>query len=600
MSEREACSPVHIIIFISHIFSIFINKAPAKHITSYPQHTDNIHIMADPFTSYTTKLQSDQSLHRQRIRTNASRLENLSSISARRARDERKMRMEERRLREEEESKRLNVVRRYYECMERRLGVVSDLGEGFDGKTLQLKANSVYGEGDKISLPPSLLERLAMKEWMGHDPNGGQPLFFRLGIRRDGYVFPSSPLLRSMMESADVTVDGIRDEAKDEQDDEEEEYDDDTIIDKTQAYREELKHQYVSYAYATVVEFTEEEGYVGLPRAIADRLLNPLLNGNNEKDIIGSRFNVDPSAVSNMDEHINGEMEDKTYKEQHTPGHPAYGLFPIPSSSIDISLITKLPIGNRAVLIPTYDAIKNGFYDLKNIKEVLEQSLIRTRAGLVIGDKVATWFRGRRFELQVKDVMPGEYGAVSLINTDVLVDIDAVDKDEKDQGGKVHEDMNGYRLGSASESTVGFASTGHHLTDPTDDGPSKANALSSQSKTYNSTVPNVKHNTLLTEPPLHITDNVITIQIHGNEGQTSRRRRFDTERSTVSHLFVFACLEGMVKYDSNENDDNLDSKKFRFRLVSRFPRRVLDYNVDGEKSLRDAGLQGGQELFFIE
>ena len=39
------------------------------------------------------------------------------------------------------------------------------------------------------------------------------------------------------------------------------------------AYLDELSHKYLSYTYASVVEFTQEEGHIGLPASIASRLL---------------------------------------------------------------------------------------------------------------------------------------------------------------------------------------------------------------------------------------------------------------------------------------------------------------------------------------
>merc|ERR1712176_1013509 len=80
-----------------------------------------------------------------------------------------------------------------------------------------------------------------------------------------------------------------------------------------------------------------------------------------------------------------GEDEEAT----QTPGHIAYGKFDIPDMKIELSLI-KLPKGSACTLVPTIDAIHNGFYNLKDVKLVLEQSLIRTRATLSVGDTVYT------------------------------------------------------------------------------------------------------------------------------------------------------------------------------------------------------------------
>jgi hypothetical protein len=42
----------------------------------------------------------------------------------------------------------------------------------------------------------------------------------------------------------------------------------------TEAYLDELQHKYLAYTHCTVVEFTPEEGNVGLPEAIAKALLS--------------------------------------------------------------------------------------------------------------------------------------------------------------------------------------------------------------------------------------------------------------------------------------------------------------------------------------
>ena len=44
---------------------------------------------------------------------------------------------------------------------------------------------------------------------------------------------------------------------------------------------------------------------------------------------------------------------------------------------LEISLL-KLPKGTGCTLVPSKEAIQSGFYDLKDVKLVLEQSLIRT------------------------------------------------------------------------------------------------------------------------------------------------------------------------------------------------------------------------------
>ena len=71
------------------------------------------------------------------------------------------------------------------------------------------------------------------------------------------------------------------------------------------------------------------------------------------------------------------------------------------------------------------EAIQQGFYGLKDMKVVLEQSLVQTRAVLSVNDIVHTWHRGVQYNVRVSHVEPEDYGAVVCINTDITVDFAA-------------------------------------------------------------------------------------------------------------------------------------------------------------------------------
>merc|ERR1712087_93365 len=90
------------------------------------------------------------------------------------------------------------------------------------------------------------------------------------------------------------------------------------------------------------------------------------------------------------------------------------------------------------------------------------------------------------------------------------------------------------------------------------------------------------------EPLSHEKRNVCTIQIRG-DGKAGRRR-FDIQKCTMHHLYAFAASVGGFP-------QNMEEKEPSFKLVTRFPRRVLDLR---SSSLKDAGIMEGQEMFIIE
>merc|ERR1719343_963436 len=87
--------------------------------------------------------------------------------------------------------------------------------------------------------------------------------------------------------------------------------------------------------------------------------------------------------------------------------------------------MVQLPKGTGCTLEPTPAAIRNNFYGLKDVKLVLEQSLVRTRATLSKGDTVSTWHRGKKYDLTVSKVLPSRFRAITCINTDIEVEFGA-------------------------------------------------------------------------------------------------------------------------------------------------------------------------------
>ena len=277
----------------------------------------------------------------------------LVSAKAKKEAEYRKKQQE--RLRAEREKKRqqLQHAQQYMTSCDRDLAVTS-LGDSSQG-SLRLQPTSIHGDGDKIALPPSVLKRLT--EFDGNDAErGSSPWTFRIGLLRPGYVFPESRELKEMKHSPED-----QEEMENSDDDEEE-----TTAERRAPYLAELSHKYIAYTHGTVVEFTQDEGHVGLPASIASALLDPTRRRlENDETAIPVTRTVDPASSS----------DDKTepdVEEEKTPGHLAWGVFDVPKVEVEVTLLT-LPKGKACILVPTEEAVQNGFYGLKDIKLVLEQ-----------------------------------------------------------------------------------------------------------------------------------------------------------------------------------------------------------------------------------
>jgi hypothetical protein len=322
-----------------------------------------------------------------------------------------------------------------------------------------------------------------------------------------------------------------------------------------------------------------------LPKPIASALLDP---DNQTSDIprvdIAVTRTMDPAGETSSMKPIDMETEDPveddaplsavTEIEEKTPGHLAWGAFDIPSADIEVTLV-RLPRGTECTLNPTQDAVRHGFHQLKDVKLVLEQSLIRTRATLSVGDTVSTWHRGTEFELRVSAVTPSEFRSVICINTDLEVDIGPVlgGGDESDESSQPNERP------SPEPSSSPFApGTGYTLSGST--------TLNHESQTKEVTPMADAAPILLAEPPLDQRTDVCAVQIRG-DGATGKRR-FDVTVGTLQDLFAFC-----VTIVSSHHD--------RFRLVTRFPRRVLELSeTNRHTTLADAGIAAGQEVFMME
>jgi hypothetical protein len=529
-----------------------VKKTTKNFVLILPQKSNNI--KASKHRAY-LKLTMEFEYAAQRLEREQSKLKgrnhnNVVSVKAKREADFRKRQQQLMKEKREREQIRNDHVLKVWTNSERSLGV-RELSPG----GLLLNATSIHGDGDKIALPPSVLERLTRTM----DSEGSaSPWTFRVGILNPNYTFPASIAMQN--------IKAPREDAMEEDSDDEEH---DGIKEQTE-YLEELSHKYIAYSHASVVEFTQEEGHVGLPASIAKALLDPKRKRIQTKDVKSIRTK-DP-AISD-----DGTIMDA--EEERTPGHLAWGAFDLPDLPLEISLVT-LPKGSGCTLVPTMEAIRHGFHQLKDVKLVLEQSLVRTRATLSIGDTVHTWHRGSKFDLTVTSVTPADFYSISCINTDVEVDIGA------------NEEAEQYAAAAAVESTTttnnGRSLVGQILSESTTASSGQTlpgNTLSeSTSTTTIETTPAVAKTPILDlrpEPPADQTEGICTIQIRADKA--SGRRRFDVNVATVQDLFAFAAT-------MTNNEES-------FQLVTRFPRRVLTVQ---DTVLSSSGIQAGQELFLVE
>ncbi|EJK63723.1 hypothetical protein THAOC_15601 [Thalassiosira oceanica] len=522
-------------------------------------------------------------------KSRASRANRQASAKSRReaqaARNRAEKRLKEKQLAAERSSKIVDVIERSIGLVERRELGISNLQQcdvNADereasmfksvplAKGMEFRATSIHGEGDKIALPPSILESMMSSSSGSPWGNGisGRPIAFRIGVLNPDYKqFPSSEKMKSLVERVERRVIETErtllesqapaplDHAAMDVDED----DDETVV---QGYLDELRHRYLAYTHGTVVEFTQEEGCVGLPEPIARALCQPNMHSltRGEFKRVPVKRTVDPAPAME-----DSEVDAETSSSEKTPGHPAYGLFDVPDLPVEIIPISSLPPGGSCTFTPTAQSVKNGFYSLKDIKAVLEQSLMRTRATLSLGDVVRTWRRGVEFDLIVSSLSPARYGTVSCVNTDLNVDIGPAEGTEKEG---VEEKP------SKAETVDSCQGSGRVLSAPSPRS-SRSPALDAPASHMCDLPP---------EPPIDAKEGVCTIQIRSSSG--AAKRRFDTSTATADNLFDFAssvCGKG----------------KTSFRLVTRFPRRVFEL-VDGSVTLKCIGLDEGQEMFMVE
>ncbi|KAL3943657.1 MAG: hypothetical protein SGBAC_002277 [Bacillariaceae sp.] len=535
------------------------------------------------FESSVKRLAKDQSKMRGKLRSGAGGRPLVVSEKAKRQAEYQRKQAEKKRLERDRIKKQEEYQKKYMRQCERALKTRSLMSSSAGPGTapLVLSPTSIYGEGDKIALPPSVLETLTQSAMSGSldQSSVGSPWTFRIGILNPDYQFPSSILVKTLKPpKEDDNFMADSDEDDDEDDD----------VDEMEAFQDELSHKYLAYTHCTVVEFTQDEGHVGIPQMAAKALL-----GRNNTDVeaalaaraaaaaaiapIPVKRTVDPAAAAAANDEMAAPTEDLSISPaDQTPGHLAWGAFDIPDLPLEITLL-QLPKGKGCTLVPTQEAVQNNFFGLKDVKLVLEQSLIRTRATLSKGDMVCTWHRGVRFDLKVTKVIPSTYNAVTCINTDIEVDIGEAEAPVTNTQPSANVDSAEKSASkTASAPAGGFTSGGQTL------GGSSSSTIPME--TTAAAFP--MEVDLLPEPPADVKQGVCTVHIQHSQG--TGKRRFLVAEATMKDLFAFA-------------DHLLGAAQGTYRLVTRFPRKV--WTLDGTSSghsLADAGIVAGQERFMVE
>lgn len=436
---------------------------------------------------------------------------------------------------------------------------------------LLLQATSIHGEGDKISLPPSVLQILTQSLDYAENPmQQQQPWTFRLAIRNPQYTFPMSSQLLLPSVALGISSDYENTDKNSNDDDDDDDEVDDTL--DMSAYLDELQHKYLAYTHATVVEFTQDEGHIGLPEPIAKALTHPAIALTRTVDMASADTSRSTEMNQNIDHTIN-KNENNDDSVERTPGHLAWGAFDVPLDLVHVSLI-QLPKGRAAKLQPSVEAIRNGFYNLKNIKLVLEQSLVRTRATISVGDTIHTWHRGIKFDLKVTHVTPNDYQSVSCINTDIEIDFETQPLEENENTKAPVSDNNKNNV----------AGVGRRLGDDI--------IKATPSDMVNT--PLLHTQELLPEPPTDQVENILIAQIRTAKGDRGQRR-FDIFNATIGDLFKFAV--SVQNSASGSKDENVPLPMFC--LVTRHPRRVATLD-NATLTLNDFGVTSGQELFLVE
>jgi hypothetical protein len=452
----------------------------------------------------------------------------------------------------------------------------------------ELEASPVFGDGDKVCLPQGALEAL---QGVFRDP-GNLPITVRVAWRRPG----GGGKLRGEacreavdearrevgMQTSEDMADGDDGDDSDDSDSASSSDSDSGSPSKPSLLRARLRalhyeRTYLSLTHAGVVEFTAEPGTVGLPRSVAKRLLEEGVPGHRKPPPPPAADPADPEADPKALPEWSCELcstanppASSTCATCSAPkpppstsaGKPAFGRFPTPAAPLLVSLV-RLPKGTSCKLVPSVESLTSGFLELPDVKLTLEQSLIRTRTTLSVGDTVTIWHRGRAFDLKVESVSPGRVGAVCCVDADVEVDIG----ENKEFARRVMEARRQAVADAAAlppaAAPAGFAGAGNTLAGPAPPAPAPAPL----SPPPASSLP----------PPPPAGGLRVLVRLPTGASVT---HTFDAAKATLADVYAMCGADPA-----------------RFRLVERFPRKV--HGDGGGRSLGDLGWGGAGSLALI-
>merc|ERR1719223_2576809 len=144
------------------------------------------------FENSVRRLAKDQSRMRGSLRSGGGGRPVISEKAKRQAEYQRKQ-AEKKRLERERKKRLEEYQKKYMRQCERALKTrsLSSSAAGPGTASLLLSPTSIYGEGDKIALPPSVLETLTQSAMSSSldQSSAGSPWTFRIGILNPDYQF---------------------------------------------------------------------------------------------------------------------------------------------------------------------------------------------------------------------------------------------------------------------------------------------------------------------------------------------------------------------------------------------------------------------------
>mmetsp|Transcript_27777 Transcript_27777/g.39746 ORF Transcript_27777/g.39746 Transcript_27777/m.39746 type:complete len:587 (-) Transcript_27777:159-1919(-) len=575
------------------------------------------------------KLERDHSSLRQTAMSKAAEKERMK-----REAQKRKMFLEKQLALEAKRTQKLRYVQNGYQECEMSLLDSSS-------KRWCLEPTSIHGDGDKISLPESLLQEIVLTDTNSSNNGnklsfgGNDPLTFRIGILNPNYEpnnhFPMSQRMRTLMEN--YRLDEEADTMAMDDPNNTTPLDETEEDNKREAYLEELQHKYLAYTHCTVVEFTQEEGKVGLPQAIATALLTgqkiTLPDEQEQREdtkayIVPSTRTVQPPPA----------VTEKTATNTNCRFHK--GQYVVYTKDQTIVKVTKVYFDDE--LVPYYDVqtldgskevqttedylavfrntsndsniesneetttaghLAYGAFDIPNMMvelTVLRPKSIPKGTGCTLvpfSDKADGFSRLPDIKAALEQ---------SLVRTRATLSINDVVYCWY-RGTKFElrvQNVSPRTWGVVScintdlEVDIGYSdpikSAAPAVPTATED-PITANLTSQSTTTQEDTF---VYSELPPEPNTG-DSNVCTIMIRagaaGNKSGQQQQRRFDALTSTLKDVYVFAAQVCQLSESEMQSS---------FQLVTRLPRKVYHSSSSSCVSLADAGIKSGQHLFLVE